>query len=91
MEGILTGIYPVINVFARPTSGCFSYNLGREVTLSIVTVGIAGSFLLLGQVTTAWTWTAAPNCLRRNELAHPLSGLAKKPLGGTIQTSNQNR
>ena len=31
-----------------------SDQIGRKVTLSTVTAGIAGSFLLLGQVTTDW-------------------------------------
>lgn len=54
MAGILAGIYPMINLFARPAGGWFSDKIGRKVTLSIVTAGIAGSFLLLGQVTADW-------------------------------------
>lgn len=55
MAGILAGIYPMINLFARPAGGWLSDKIGRKVTLSIVTAGIAGSFLLLGQVTADWS------------------------------------
>ena len=55
MAGILAGIYPLINLFARPAGGWISDRIGRKVTLSIVTAGIASSFLLLGQVTVDWS------------------------------------
>lgn len=52
--GILAGIYPVINLFARPGGGWLSDKIGRKITLAIVTFGIAGSFLGLGYVTSDW-------------------------------------
>ncbi len=54
LAGILAGIYPFINLFARPAGGWLSDKIGRKVTLSIVTAGATGSFFLLSQVTTDW-------------------------------------
>ena len=52
--GILAGIYPVINLFARPAGGWLSDKIGRKITLSVVSAGVAGSFFVLGNVTTDW-------------------------------------
>jgi NNP family nitrate/nitrite transporter-like MFS transporter len=52
--GILAGIYPVINLVARPAGGMFSDNIGRRRTLIIVFIGIALSFLLLSRVDSSW-------------------------------------
>lgn len=54
MAGILAGIYPVINLFARPAGGWLSDKIGRKLTLGIVTSGAAISFYILGNVTTEW-------------------------------------
>jgi len=54
LAGILAGIYPVINLFARPAGGWLSDKIGRKVTLSIVTSGAAISFFILSTVTTDW-------------------------------------
>jgi len=55
MAGILAGIYPFINLFARPAGGWLSDKIGRKVTLGIVTSGAAVSFYVLGNVNTEWT------------------------------------
>ena len=52
--GILAGIYPVINLFARPAGGWLSDKIGRKVTLVIVSSGAAISFFILGNVTADW-------------------------------------
>jgi MFS transporter, NNP family, nitrate/nitrite transporter len=52
--GILAGIYPVINLFARPAGGWLSDKMGRKLTLSIVSAGVAGSFVVLGNVNSDW-------------------------------------
>lgn len=52
--GVLAGIYPVINLVARPAGGLFSDKIGRRRTLIIVFVGIALSFLLLSRVDASW-------------------------------------
>ncbi len=52
--GILAGIYPVINLFARPAGGWLSDKIGRKITLTIVTSGAAVSFFILSTVTTEW-------------------------------------
>ena len=53
--GILAGIYPVINLFARPAGGWLSDKFGRKLTLGIVSAGAAVSFYLLSNVTPEWT------------------------------------
>jgi NNP family nitrate/nitrite transporter-like MFS transporter len=52
--GILAGIYPVINLFARPGGGWLSDKIGRKITLTIVTFGVAGSFYGLSHVSADW-------------------------------------
>ncbi len=52
--GILAGIYPVINLFARPAGGWLSDKIGRKLTLGIVSAGAAISFFILGKVTSDW-------------------------------------
>ncbi len=52
--GILAGIYPVINLFARPAGGWLSDKIGRKLTLIIVSAGAAISFFILGKVTSDW-------------------------------------
>ncbi len=54
LAGVLAGIYPVINLFARPAGGWLSDKIGRKITLGIVTSGAAFSFFLLSTVTTDW-------------------------------------
>ncbi len=51
---LLAGIYPFINLVARPGGGWISDRIGRKRTLAIVFAGIAASFLLLGLVDQSW-------------------------------------
>ena len=51
---LLAGIYPFINLFARPGGGWISDKIGRKLTLIIVFAGITGSFLALGMVSKDW-------------------------------------
>ncbi len=51
----LAGIYPVINLLARPGGGWMSDRIGRKLTLTIVFAGITASFLILGLVTKEWS------------------------------------
>ncbi len=51
---LLAGIYPFINLIARPGGGWISDKIGRKLTLGIVFAGITGSFLLLGLVDHGW-------------------------------------
>ena len=52
---LLAGIYPFINLFARPGGGWISDKIGRKITLIIVFGGITASFLLLGFVDKSWS------------------------------------
>lgn len=52
---LLAGIYPFINLFARPAGGWISDKFGRKRTLLIVFVGISASFLFLGNVDKSWS------------------------------------
>ncbi len=51
---LLAGIYPFINLVARPGGGWISDRIGRKRTLIIVFAGITASFLLLGFVHQDW-------------------------------------
>ncbi len=52
---LLAGIYPFINLIARPGGGWISDKIGRRLTLIIVFVGITSSFLVLGMVDKTWS------------------------------------
>jgi len=54
LAGILAGIYPVVNLFARPAGGWLSDKIGRKITLGIVSFGATVSFFILGQVNSDW-------------------------------------
>lgn len=54
LAGILAGIFPVINLFARPAGGYFSDKIGRKITMMIVFAGLTSSFVLMSQVTKEW-------------------------------------
>jgi NNP family nitrate/nitrite transporter-like MFS transporter len=54
LAGILAGLFPVINLFARPAGGYFSDKFGRKLTMLIVFIGLTLSFILMGQVTKEW-------------------------------------
>jgi NNP family nitrate/nitrite transporter-like MFS transporter len=47
---LLAGVYPFINLFARPGGGWISDKIGRKLTLIIAFSGISLSFLALGYV-----------------------------------------
>ncbi len=51
---LLAGIYPFINLFARPGGGWISDKIGRKLTLGIAFAGITVSFLSLGLVEKIW-------------------------------------
>jgi len=51
---LLAGIYPFINLVARPGGGWLSDRIGRKLTLIIIFAGIAASFLVLGLVERSW-------------------------------------
>ena len=51
---LLAGIYPFINLLARPGGGWLSDMIGRKRTLIIVFLGITVSFLVLGNVHNEW-------------------------------------
>ncbi len=51
---LLAGIYPFINLFARPGGGWISDRLGRKLTLIIVFAGITSAFVALGFVNREW-------------------------------------
>lgn len=51
---LLAGIYPFLNLFARPGGGWLSDSIGRKRTLIIVFAGITASFVILGMVDHSW-------------------------------------
>lgn len=52
---LLAGIYPFINLFARPGGGYLSDKFGRKLILMVVFSGVALSFLMLGTVEKEWS------------------------------------
>ncbi|HIF18463.1 MAG TPA: MFS transporter [Cycloclasticus sp.] len=52
--GLLAGIYPVMNLIARPGGGIFSDKIGRKMSLITLFTGIALSFLILSQINSSW-------------------------------------
>jgi len=52
---LLAGVYPFINLFARPGGGYLSDKYGRRLTLIVVFSGITLSFLALGNVDKSWS------------------------------------
>ncbi len=52
---LLAGIYPFINLVARPGGGWISDKFGRRRTLIVIFAGIAASFLVLGFVDKEWS------------------------------------
>ncbi len=51
---LLAGIYPFLNLIARPGGGWISDKIGRRLTLIIVFFGITGSFFVLGMADKSW-------------------------------------
>ncbi|PCI12580.1 MAG: hypothetical protein COB71_08580 [Thiotrichales bacterium] len=51
---LLAGIYPFINLIARPGGGWLSDRIGRKLTLTIAFAGITASYLVLGMVENSW-------------------------------------
>ncbi len=51
---LLAGIYPFLNLVARPGGGWISDKIGRKRSLIIVFAGITASFLALGLVSHEW-------------------------------------
>ena len=51
---LLAGIYPFLNLFARPGGGWISDKIGRKLTLLVVFAGISVCFLFLGSVDQTW-------------------------------------
>jgi NNP family nitrate/nitrite transporter-like MFS transporter len=52
---LLAGVYPFINLFARPGGGYLSDKFGRKLTLIVVFAGVTLSFLALGNVDKSWS------------------------------------
>jgi len=77
LAGILAGIYPFINLFARPAGGWLSDKIGRKLTLGIVSAGAAVSFFILSNVTSEWTlWLVVASTI--------LAGIFSKAGSGAV-------
>jgi len=51
----LAGIYPFLNLIARPGGGWLSDRIGRKLTLTIAFAGITASYLVLSMVENSWS------------------------------------
>lgn len=77
LAGILAGIYPFINLFARPAGGWLSDKIGRKLTLGIVSAGAAVSFFILSNVTSEWAlWLVVASTI--------LAGIFSKAGSGAV-------
>ncbi len=54
VAAVLAGVYPFLNLFARPGGGWLSDRIGRKRALAITFLGITASFLVLGLVDPSW-------------------------------------
>ncbi len=54
VAALLAGIYPLLNLVARPGGGWLSDRLGRRRTLLLAFAGITACFLALGLVSPGW-------------------------------------
>ena len=54
VAAVLAGVYPFLNLFARPGGGWLSDRIGRKRALALTFVGITASFLALGLVDPSW-------------------------------------
>ncbi|BAS68036.1 MFS transporter [Bathymodiolus septemdierum thioautotrophic gill symbiont] len=52
---LLAGVYPFLNLFARPGGGYLSDKFGRKIILMVTFSGISLSFLTLGTVEQEWS------------------------------------
>lgn len=52
---LLAGVYPFINLFARPGGGYLSDKYGRKLTLIVAFSGVTLSFIALGNVDKGWS------------------------------------
>ncbi|MBU0593231.1 MAG: MFS transporter [Gammaproteobacteria bacterium] len=75
--GLLAGSYAIINLIARPAGGILSDKYGRKVTLIIVFIGIALSFMMLSNVSAEWSLPAVV-------LAATLGGIFSKAGSGAV-------
>lgn len=55
---LLAGVYPFINLFARPGGGWLSDRFGRKLVLLVAFVGVTASFLVLGASSPEWPITS---------------------------------
>ncbi len=59
LAGLTASGYAFMNLVSRPTGGWMSDRFGRKRVLQILTVGLAGGYLLMSQIDASWPVLAA--------------------------------
>jgi NNP family nitrate/nitrite transporter-like MFS transporter len=52
--GMLASGYAFMNLVARPAGGLISDKFGRKLTLTVLLIGLAAGYFLMGQITAGW-------------------------------------
>ena len=57
--GFLASSFVITNLIARPAGGWFSDRIGRKLSITIFTAGLAGGYLLMAMISSDWSITLA--------------------------------
>lgn len=57
--GFLASSFVITNLIARPAGGWFSDRIGRKLSITIFTAGLAGGYLLMAMISSEWSITLA--------------------------------
>jgi len=57
--GFLASSFVITNVIARPAGGWFSDRVGRKLSITLFTAGLAGGYLLMALIASDWSITLA--------------------------------
>lgn len=53
--GLLASSFVITNIIARPAGGFISDSIGRKLSLTIFTIGLAGGYMLMAMIDTHWS------------------------------------
>ncbi|MGY6277847.1 MFS transporter [Methylomonas sp. MgM2] len=57
--GFLASSFVITNVIARPAGGWFSDRIGRKLSITVFSAGLAGGYLLMARISSDWSITLA--------------------------------
>ena len=53
--GMLASSFVITNIIARPAGGVLSDKIGRKLSLTLFTIGLAGGYLLMSMISAEWS------------------------------------